>query len=65
MRLVLSPENRPIVIASLFIVAILLAGTAYTLSTTGTAPLLSPHGAVSAPDKGQSDCPSGDWFAFV
>lgn len=43
MRLVLSPENRPIVIASLFIVAILLAGTAYTLSTTGTAPLLSPN----------------------
>lgn len=43
MRLLLSSENRPIVIASLFIVAILLAGTAYTLSTTGTAPLLSPN----------------------
>jgi len=43
MRLVLSPENRPIVIASLFIVVILLVGTAYTLSTTGTAPLLSPR----------------------
>jgi ribose transport system permease protein len=43
MRLALSPENRPIVIASLFVIAILLAGTAYTLSTTGTAPLLSPN----------------------
>jgi ribose transport system permease protein len=43
MRLALSPENRPIAIASLFVVAILLAGTAYTLSTTGTAPLLSPN----------------------
>ncbi|MCO5160176.1 MAG: ABC transporter permease [Mesorhizobium sp.] len=42
MRLAVSPENKPIVIASLFVVAILLAGTAYTLSTTGTAPLLSP-----------------------
>lgn len=43
MRIALSPENRPIAIASLFVVAILLAGTAYTLSTTGTAPLLSPN----------------------
>jgi ribose transport system permease protein len=42
MRLAVSPENKPIVIASLFVVAILFAGTAYTLSTTGTAPLLSP-----------------------
>nr|HMN87361.1 ABC transporter permease [Bauldia sp.] len=42
MRLAVSPENKPILIASLFVVAILLAGTAYTLSTTGTAPLLSP-----------------------
>jgi len=39
----LSPENRPIVIASLFIVVILIAGTAYTLTTTGTTPLLSAH----------------------
>ncbi len=38
----LSPENRPIVIAALFIVVILLAGTAYTLATSGTAPLLQP-----------------------
>ncbi|TWG97299.1 monosaccharide ABC transporter membrane protein (CUT2 family) [Mesorhizobium sp. J18] len=37
-----SPENRPIMVASLFVIVILLAGTAYTLSTTGTAPLLSP-----------------------
>jgi len=39
----MSTENRPIVIASMFIAVILLAGTAYTLSTTGTAPLLSPN----------------------
>jgi ribose transport system permease protein len=37
------PENRPIVIAAGFIVVILLFGTAYTLSTQGTAPLLSPN----------------------
>jgi ribose transport system permease protein len=43
MRILFSTENRPIVIASLFIVVILLAGTVYTLSTTGTAPLLSPN----------------------
>jgi ribose transport system permease protein len=38
----LRPENKPIVAASLFIAVILLVGTAYTLSTQGTAPLLSP-----------------------
>ncbi|POF29659.1 ABC transporter permease [Roseibium marinum] len=43
MRMSISTENRPIVIASLFIVVILIAGTAYTLSTTGTAPLLSAN----------------------
>lgn len=43
MRFSISPENRPILIASLFILVILLVGTAYTLSTTGTAPLLSPN----------------------
>lgn len=43
MRFTVSAENKPILIASLFIVAILLAGTAYTLSTHGTAPLLSPN----------------------
>ncbi|MBL4726424.1 MAG: ABC transporter permease [Rhizobiaceae bacterium] len=39
----LTPENKPIVIASVFILAILAVGTAYTLSTQGTAPLLSPN----------------------
>ncbi|MXN63961.1 ABC transporter permease [Stappia sp. GBMRC 2046] len=43
MRISIAPENRPIVIASLFVVVILLAGTAYTLSTAGSAPLLSPN----------------------
>ena len=38
----LRPEDRPIVIAGAFVVAILIVGTAYTMSTTGTAPLLSP-----------------------
>ncbi len=42
MRLSISPENKPLAIASLFVVAILLVGTAYTLTTAGTAPLLSP-----------------------
>jgi len=39
----LTPENKPIIIASAFILAILAVGTAYTLSTQGTAPLLSPN----------------------
>lgn len=43
MRFAFSTENKPIVIASLFILVILLAGTAYTMSTSGTAPLLSPN----------------------
>ncbi len=38
----IKPENRPILIASAFILVILMVGTAYTLSTAGTAPLLSP-----------------------
>jgi ribose transport system permease protein len=38
----ISPENRPIAIAALFILVILLVGTVYTLTTTGTAPLMSP-----------------------
>ncbi|GAB2187401.1 ABC transporter permease [Roseibium sp. LAB1] len=41
MQISLSKENRPIVVASLFVGVILIAGTAYTLATTGTAPLLS------------------------
>jgi ribose transport system permease protein len=39
----LSRDNRPIAIAALFIVAILVAGTAYTLERFGSAPLLSPN----------------------
>lgn len=38
----LRPENKPLVIASGFILVILLVGTVYTLATTGTAPLLQP-----------------------
>ena len=38
----LSPENRPIAIAAIFVVVIVLFGTVYTLSTQGTAPMLSP-----------------------
>ncbi|MBR0558384.1 ABC transporter permease [Ciceribacter sp. L1K23] len=37
------PENKPILIASLFILVILTIGTGYTLSVQGTAPLLSPN----------------------
>ncbi len=36
------PENRPIVIALGFVALILAFGTVYTVSTRGTAPLLSP-----------------------
>jgi ribose transport system permease protein len=39
----LSRDNRPIAIAALFIVAILVAGTAYTWQRFGSAPLLSPN----------------------
>jgi ribose transport system permease protein len=42
-RLSLSRDDRPIVIAGLFIVAILIAGTVYTLERFGSAPLLSPN----------------------
>lgn len=38
----IKPENKPIIIASTFILVILAVGTAYTLSTQGSAPLLSP-----------------------
>lgn len=37
------PENRPIVIALGFVLVILAFGTVYTVSTQGTAPLLSPN----------------------
>jgi len=42
-RLSLSRDDRPIFIAALFVVAILIAGTAYTLQRFGSAPLLSPN----------------------
>ncbi|PKP66311.1 MAG: ABC transporter permease, partial [Alphaproteobacteria bacterium HGW-Alphaproteobacteria-8] len=38
----LSPEDRPVVIAAGFVVAILALGTVYTLWTQGSATLLSP-----------------------
>jgi ribose transport system permease protein len=38
----LSRDDRPIAIAALFIVVILIAGTAYTMAHFGSAPLLSP-----------------------
>ena len=38
----MTPENRPVAIASAFALVILVVGTAYTLATSGTAPLLSP-----------------------
>lgn len=43
MSMTLSRENRPIAIAALFIVAILVAGTGYTWTHFGSAPLLSPN----------------------
>jgi ribose transport system permease protein len=39
----LSRDDRPILIAALFIVVILIAGTGYTMSRFGSAPLLSPN----------------------
>lgn len=39
----LKPDDVPIWLSAAFIVVILLAGTVYTLSTLGTAPLLSPN----------------------
>ena len=41
-RLAIRPADRPILIALGCIVVILAIGTAYTLTTSGTAPLLSP-----------------------
>ena len=41
-RLTLPRDDRPILIAALFIVAILIAGTAYTWERFGSAPLISP-----------------------
>ncbi len=42
-RFRLSEDDKPIVVAASFIVIILAIGTAYTLSTQGTATLLSPQ----------------------
>lgn len=38
----IAAADRPILIAGGFVIAILCVGTAYTMATTGTAPLLSP-----------------------
>jgi ribose transport system permease protein len=38
----LKADDRPLAISAAFVVAILIVGTAYTLATQGTAPLLSP-----------------------
>src|SRR6202023_1762284 len=42
MSLRLSRDDRPILIAALFILVILVAGTTYTIAHFGSAPLLSP-----------------------
>jgi ribose transport system permease protein len=42
-RFTLKPDDKPIVIASGFIVVLLMIGTAYTLATAGTMTLLSPN----------------------
>jgi ribose transport system permease protein len=39
----IKPEDFPILIAGGFVVVILLAGTAYTMTVLGTAPLLTPN----------------------
>lgn len=39
----IKPEDKPVVIAALFVLVILAIGTAYTLTTQGAAPLLSPN----------------------
>jgi ribose transport system permease protein len=41
-RLTLPRDDRPILIAALFIIAILIAGTVYTWERFGSAPLISP-----------------------
>lgn len=42
-RIALGPDDKPIVIASAFIILLLVIGTAYTLVTAGTMTLLSPN----------------------
>jgi ribose transport system permease protein len=39
----MKPENRPLIISSLFVLVILAVGTGYTLVTQGTMPLLTPN----------------------
>jgi ribose transport system permease protein len=39
----LKQADKPLLISSLFVIAILVIGTAYTLATQGTAPLLTPN----------------------
>ncbi|MDP2781423.1 ABC transporter permease [Devosia sp.] len=39
----LKPEDKPVLIASGFVLVILLVGTVYTMATQGSAPLLSPN----------------------
>jgi ribose transport system permease protein len=39
----MKPENRPLIISSLFVLVILAVGTGYTLTTQGTMPLLTPN----------------------
>ena len=41
-RFVLTRDDKPIAIAALFIVVILIAGSIYTLARYGTMPLLTP-----------------------
>lgn len=41
-RFTVAQDDRPILIAAAFIVVVLLAGTAYTMTSFGNAPLLSP-----------------------
>jgi ribose transport system permease protein len=39
----MKPENQPLLISGLFVLIILAVGTAYTLATQGTMPLLTPN----------------------
>ena len=41
-RFAISADDKPIIVAACIILVILAIGTAYTLITQGTAPLLSP-----------------------
>jgi ribose transport system permease protein len=43
LALKLKPDDKPLLISSLFVLAILVVGTAYTLATQGSMPLLTPN----------------------